>query len=262
MEDATRKRIFAAAGLALMAVVFAFVLLLGRAERRSDRCKALDIVVADTTAQRFVTVESVGTMLDAYGRIRGQKLDSLDLGAIERHLDQGVGILKSEVWLTPDGVFHARIAQRTPVARFMGDDGCDYYADAEGCIIPPGGNAVRVQVIDGALPFRPAKDFYGFPEEGPGKEWLGKMLAVVDRIGRNGKWSQNIAQIHVDAKTGELVLILRDSPERFLFGAPEDCDAKLARMDEYFKKIAPQGKTYRTVDVRFKGLIYCQEEKK
>ena len=55
MEKPTRKTILALAGLALMTLVFGFVLLLGRAERRGSRCTGFNVEVRDSSEHRFVT---------------------------------------------------------------------------------------------------------------------------------------------------------------------------------------------------------------
>ena len=266
MENAgrnNRKTLFALAGLALMAVVFGFVLLLGRAERRGSRCTGLTIEVRDSSEHRFVTAADVETYLsDEIGAVKGKDLDSLDLADIEHRLNRGVGILNSEVWLTPDGRLHARIDQRIPVVRFQGPEG-GYYCDAEGYILPLNANAIRVQTVDGALGYSPAEGFSGFPEEGPGKEWLERMLGLIAVIRRSPTWSGNIAQIHVEEGSGELTLILRDRPERFLFGQPENAEAKFARMEQYFRKVLPQlpeDAAYKTVNVKYKGQIICRNK--
>lgn len=266
MENAgrnQRKTIFALAGLALMALVFGFVLLLGRAERRGSRCTGLDVVIRDSSEHRFVTAPDVETLLsDEIGAVKGKDLDSLDLADIEHRLNRGVGILRSEVWLTPDGLLHACIDQRIPVVRFQGPQG-GYYCDAEGYILPLNANAIRVQTVDGALGYIPEEGFSGFPEEGPGKEWLDRMLGLIAVIRRSDTWSANIAQIHVEEGSGELTLILRDRPERFLFGQPENAQAKLARMEQYFRKVLPQlpeDAAYKTVNVKYKGQIICRNK--
>ena len=259
----TRKTIFALAGLALMAVVFGFVLLLGRAERRGSRCTGFDVEVRDSSAHHFVTAADVEAYLAGeVGTVEGKVLDSLDLADIEHRLNRGVGILRSEVWLTPDGVLHASIAQRIPVVRFQGPNG-GYYSDAEGYILPLNANAILVQTVDGALGFEPAEGFSGFPEEGPGKDWLERMLGLIAVIRSSSTWSGNIAQIHVAEESGELTLILRDRPERFLFGQPDHARAKLARMEQYFRKVLPQlpeGAAYKTVNVKYKGQIICRNK--
>lgn len=263
MEKPTRKTILALAGLALMTLVFGFVLLLGRAERRGSRCTGFNVEVRDSSEHRFVTAADVRAYLaEEIGTVEGRVLDSLDLADIEHRLNRGVGILRSEVWKTPDGQLHASIDQRIPVVRFQGLQG-GYYCDAEGYILPLNANAIRVQTVDGALGYMPAAGFSGFPEDGPGKEWLQRMLGLVATIRRSPTWSGNIAQIHVEEGSGELTLILRDRPERFLFGQPENAGAKLARMDQYFRKVLPQlpeGAAYKSVNVKYKGQIICRNK--
>ena len=117
--------------------------------------------------------------------------------------------------------------------------------------------------MDGALGYIPAEGFSGFPEDGPGKEWLDRMLGLVAVIRQSPAWSGNIAQIHVAEGNGELTLILRDRPERFLFGQPEHAQAKLARMEQYFRKVLPQlpeGAAYKSVNVKYKGQIICRNK--
>lgn len=262
--DLRKKRIIACGVLALMAVVFCFVLLIGKTERKDRRCAGVRIVVADSTARHFVSAEDVELYLaEQYGPVVGTPLDSLDLAVIERCLDQGTGILKSEVWMTPDGYVNASIRQRRPIMRLQTREG-GYYCDESGYILPlRPSSALRVQTVDGGVPIRLEAGFSGYLPEGPDRDYLNRLLAAVQFINRSPRWSEAVAQIHIDETDGGLVLVLRDRPERFLFGQPEELEAKFTRLERYFSRVLPQlpeDAAYKTVNLQYKGQIICRNE--
>lgn len=258
-----KKRILAVGALVVMALVFCFILLLGHQEKQGSACAGVRITVQDTTDRHFVSEEAVLAQLaDSFGSLEGRRLDSLDLAEIEHALDGGVGILKSEVWLTPDRYLHASILQRRPVVRIQTAGG-GFYSDAEGYILPLlTGSAFRVQTVDGAVPMALKKGFSGFLPDGPEQVYLRQLLGFVAEINRSERWGDAVAQIHVE-QGGDLTLILRDRPERFLFGPPTDAATKLARMEQYFRKVLPQlpdGASYKSVNLQYKGQIICRNK--
>ena len=109
------------------------------------------------------------------------------------------------------------------------------------------------------IPLAANSGYKGSIESEEEREWFGKMMNLVNFIGKSRDWQDKIVQISV-AENGELTLVPREGMERFLFGQPTGIEEKFMKMKMYYTHILPDkgpGK-YRKVDVRFEGQIVCR----
>lgn len=252
--------------IAFAATVAAICLLivlsaLSREDRRQLTCSGLQVDILDSTRLSFVSRADVKRYVEKdYGVYMGQKLDSVNLRKIENILDGRSAILKSEAYVTGDGMLHVLITQREPVVRFQkGDTG--YYADETGFIFPLQTNYTsRVPIIDGNIPLDVSAGFKGSPSDAKEKSWLEGIIGMVRFIGNSKTWSESIVQITVDER-GDLVMIPRKGQEKFIFGKPDNYKAKFSRMEDYYRYILPAkpDMNYRTVNVKYDGQIICRK---
>lgn len=245
----------------LLAAALCVAFIAGVSCRAPLTCKGLNVVISDSLTNRFVSAEDVRKYIDSeFGEYVGCHIDSIDLRKVEEILDGKSAVLKSEAYTTPDGMLNIALTQRTPIARFITQGG-GFYADSEGFIFPlQDSYASRVHVIDGQIPVRIGRDFKGWLEEGPQKEWLEKVLEVVRYMEGNRTWKDKIVQINVK-EGGELVLIPREGNEKFHFGQPDAIKEKFERMELYYTSIIPAKGTdyYRNVNVEYDGQIVCKK---
>lgn len=228
--------------------------------RHEVTCKGVDAIVADSLQRKFVSPEDIRDWMADYGTFAGLRLDSVDLSRVERIIDRKSAVLKSQAWLTDDGILHISVTQREPIVRFQGPSG-GFYADREGYLFPlQARHTARVPVVDGSLPLHLNKGFKGEPQTEEEKEWVQSILRLVRYIDQRKEWSALVGQIHV-GQGGNIVLIPRgEGREQFLFGPPTGIDAKFGLIRKYYEAIAPaQEKPYRTVDVRYKDQIICRK---
>ena len=227
--------------------------------RREVTCRGLEAIITDSLERRFVSPEDIALWMADYGTFLGQRLDSVDLSRVEAIIDGKSAVRKSQAWLTDDGILHVSITQREPVVRFQDASG-GFYADADGFLFPlQSRHTVRVPVVDGTLPLHLPKGFKGEPGSAEEKQWIGSILNLVSYLNERKSWNDLVGQITV-LKDGNLVLIPREGPERFLFGTPTGIDAKFGRIRKYYEAVAPTRETpYRTVDVRYAGQIVCKQ---
>lgn len=211
------------------------------AARRSGLvCKAVSVILADD--YRFVNEEDVGKMiLNLYGNCLGNVLDSIALDRIETILDSQSAILKSQAWVTDDGLLNISITQRKPVIRFMdGENG--YYVDKTGYVFPLFERfTADTPVIEGPCP----KD----------SVWIAHSIKLVEYMGKD--WLDRTDHIQGN-RAGELTLQLRSGAEEFRFGQPEDFDTKFTKIIQYLNTIKPQGREYTKVDLTLKGQLVCK----
>ena len=230
-----------------------------RASRAQQTCAGLNVTYKESYA--FVTQSDIENYLATdYGAYIGQRLDSLNLDKIEKILDSKSAVLKSEAFITPDGMLNVRISQRAPVVRFQkGKFG--FYADERGFIFPLQSNYTsKVPIIDGAIPLDISSGYKGEPKTDDEKEWLRKAISLVEYISSSKTWSGNISQINVD-EGGDIILVPSAGREKFILGEPDDINDKFERIGKYYTTIRPaKGEnTYKSVNVKYDGQIVCRK---
>ena len=263
MKSTVRHIFEASFGVLLTAcIVCSFVA--GSDARSSLRCSGISVVIAACDSDSFDSKAGLYMYPDReYGAYIGQPLDSLDLTRMEKIIDGRSAVMKSEAYITRDGILHIAVTQRKPVVRFQLPDG-GFYADAEGFIFPLQKNyASHVQVVDGDIPLAANSGYKGKIEDPKQQEWLHRVLAVVNYLENSKMWKDKFVQISV-SKNGELIMIPRTGQERFLIGQPVGIKEKFQKMEKYYTHIIPEkGKDcYRYVDLRFKDQIVCRKDQK
>ncbi len=236
------------------------VYIAGTACRGPLKCTGLNVVIADSSVNRFVSKADVRKYLDKeYGTYIGEALDSLNLTRIEKIIDGRSAVHKSQAYTTRDGLLNVTVTQRTPIVRFQKADG-GFYADADGFLFPlQSSYSYRVQVVDGDIPLKANSGYKGELTDEKEKKWLKEILEVVGYIDRSKVWKDKIVQITV-SDGGELTLVPREGNERFLFGQPTEIEEKFEKMELYYSHILPEkgSDAYTTVSVEYDNQIICR----
>lgn len=255
------KYIIRAVAASVLALCLCASYIAGRESRKPLVCKGVRVEVLDSAQNCFVTANDVRTFISkSYGQVKGVLLDSLNLTRIEQIVDSRSAVLKSQAFVTKDGILNVTLTQRKPVVRFQKSDG-GFYADAQGCIFPlQRSYSSHVQVIDGNIPLKANSGHKGMIEDPKEKEWFDKVMTVVNYLEKDRKWKNKIVQIHVEGN-GELVLIPREGRERFQFGQPDRIQEKIEKMEKYYTWIAPSKDPgyYKYVDLKYAGQIVCRQ---
>lgn len=257
----TVKHIINTISALLLAAALCIAYIAGVSCRAPLKCKGLNVVITDSLQNRFVSTEDVKKYIDeGIGEYVGQHIDSIDLREVEELLDGKSAVLKSQVYTTPDGMLNVSLTQRTPTVRFITSTG-GFYADKEGFIFPlQESYTSRVHVVDGKIPVSIAKGFKGQLEDSQQREWLEKVLNVIDYMENNRTWKDKIVQISI-IEGGELVLVPREGNEKFFFGQPVGIKEKFDKMELYYSSIIPSKGSgyYRNVTVKYDGQIVCKK---
>ena len=259
MKKAVRYLITALVGVLIFGTV-SIAFRAGVKSREPIQCKGLNVVILDSLENDFVSRADVKKFLEKeYGQYIGIPIDSINLSRIEDIIDGRSAVMKSEAYVTKDGMLNIKVTQRKPIVRFQKEDG-GFYADAEGFVFPlQSSYASYVQIVDGNIPINMKSGHKGKIENPKEKEWFDKVMNVVNFIEGSKIWKDRIVQIHVD-NGGELILIPREGKERFNIGQPINIKDKFDRMATYYTAIAAnrEGKTYRTVTLKYDGQIVCR----
>ncbi|MGN0190487.1 MAG: cell division protein FtsQ/DivIB [Candidatus Cryptobacteroides sp.] len=238
----------------------AVFLVLGRERHEKIPCRGISVTIKDSTENHFVTGKDVEDYVrKGYGKVEGVPVSELKLDVIEKAVTLKSAVLRCEAYLSPDGLLNLEVTQRTPVARFQTASN-GWYADEDGFIFPlQRSYTSMVPIIDGDFPVNPPRGFKGMLEDGAGKDWMMRVVAMVGYMRQTG-WDRRITQIHVD-RNGEITLIPATGKEKFLFGQPDSFVEKFGKMDKYYRMILPMDKGYVKVDLRFDSQIVCSEMK-
>lgn len=245
---------------ALLAACLVLAYMSGVSCRAPLKCTGLNVVIADSSINRFVSKADVKKFLDKeYGEYVGMLLDSIDLAKVEKIIDGRSAVNKSEAYTTRDGMLNVKVTQRTPVVRFQKSDG-GFYADAEGFLFPlQSSYASRVQVIDGDIPLKANSGYKGEITDEKERAWLGKVIDLVNYMENSRTWKDKIVQITV-CDGGELIMVPREGTERFHFGQPDEIQEKFRKMEKYYTAVVPAKgeKEYSVVNLEYDGQIVCR----
>ena len=143
MKIVNRKNIQLFLMVILVVFLFAFT------SKRNDSRKIVKTDVQFVGDNNLlVTTEIVNKLLidnSAIGKTVDK--DKLDLNTLEKTINKHDMIEKSEVFVSIDGVLKAVVTQRTPIARYMGDES-SFYIDSKGNKMPLSEiYAVRVPLV-------------------------------------------------------------------------------------------------------------------
>lgn len=245
--------------LALILVIVGVSYFVSNMKRRDIVCTGINVEVLDSAKVSFIkSGDIINAIGKEYGRCEGRKLDSIDLVRIEKIVNSKSAVLKSEAYVTSDGILNVAITQRYPAIRFQRKDG-GFYADKDGRVFPLQRNyTAHVPIIEGDIPL-PANSGYNW--EGVTQEqktWIRKMLELVDYLD-SSFWGDNIVQISVYSG-GDLVLIPREGKEKILFGQPYGIKDKFRRLEKYYTNIKPakEENYYSSVNVKYRNQIICR----
>ncbi len=224
------------------------------------KCTGLNVEIADSAVNSFVSKADVKKYLDKeYGTYIGMPLDSIDLTRVEDIVDGRSAVHKSQAYTTRDGILNISLTQRTPVVRFQKADG-GFYADAEGYLFPlQSSYSSRVQVVDGDIPLKANSGYKGEITDPKEKKWLSDVLEVINYMEGSRTWRDKIVQITV-SDGGELTLVPREGKEKFHFGQPVMIAEKFRKMEMYYSHILPEkgSDAYTSVNVEYENQIVCK----
>lgn len=244
-----------------VAVYLATSLSMSASKKETLTCTGLKVVVADSTERSFVTPDDVKRYLDKeFSGYAGMRISELDLKRAEKIIDDKSAVLKSQAYITKDGILNITVTQREPVIRFQKADG-GFYADCRGYIFPlQSSYTARVPIIDGKIPINLSAGYKGTLTDKAEKKWMDQILEMIEYMNNEKHWAEDIVQISVSGN-GDIVMVPRKGKEKFIFGGPDRYEEKFNLMERYYTGILPEkGKDYySTVNVKYSGQIICRK---
>ena len=238
MKIVNRKNIQLFLMVILVVFLFAFT------SKRNDSRKIVKTDVQFVGDNNLlVTTEIVNKLLidnSAIGKTVDK--DKLDLNTLEKTINKHDMIEKSEVFVSIDGVLKAVVTQRTPIARYMGDES-SFYIDSKGNKMPLSEiYAVRVPLVSGRLT----------SENQPEIAALLKIIYADDFL------KKNITAMRIE-NDGDVILQSRNYDYDILFGKTINMEAKFNNYKAFYQKAVSDSSInyYKKINLKFTQQVVC-----
>lgn len=229
----------------IVLVVLLVAFLFGFAENRHKGRKIREVGVQFTDSENLYVTEQAVNKLLIQNKALATSVDKeiLDLNRVESVLNKHDMIENAEVYLTLDGELRARVSQRKPIGRVMGNS--SFYLDRQGKIMPLSPNySARVPLM------------YGFSREN-----ISGAYPLVEYIRNDEFLSRHITAIR-RLNSGRYELELRKLDFDVYFGRAKNIALKFNNFKAFYKKALKDDKlnTYRKVSLQFGNQVVCTKK--
>ena len=176
----------------------------------------------------------------------GEILSSIKCGDIENRLEKVPFIEGATCYKTFNGDIQINVRQRLPVLRVMGQNGDNYFIDANGKIMPQVSYPANLVIATGNI----------------SKPFATKYLTRIGRFLQGSAfWNNQIEQINV-TDDHQLELIPRVGDNVIFLGDPVNTMAKLERLNIFYNKVLSVvgwGK-YSEINLEYSNQIICTKK--
>lgn len=238
------KRIFSFSNIRLVLILFVFGFIYSFATQRNLDRTIKDRKVAFVGSEfLFITHDSVNKLLiENTNKSKKLKKDALDLKKLEHSISNHPYVDQCEIHVTLDGVLHAMVSQKQPIARVF-NSGDVYYIDYEGVKMPLSNQySARVPV------------FYG----NMNAHHQEKLLSVMQSIHDDPYLKMNITGVELTQRGG---LILKNRGFDFVidFGKPVNVERKFSNYKAFMQKAVQDSLVfqYKKINLRFTQQVVC-----
>lgn len=225
--------------LLLLLVVFLYAF---ASERNAKRKVMIPDIQFLGENNLFITHSNVSKLLiQNYGGASSVAKETLALNELEATLNANPMIKSAEVFLGVNGKFSAKIKQKKPIARVMGNQ--SYYIDNEGGYMPLSNNYTeRVPIITGSV----------------SKNKLKIVFKIAQLINEDDFLKKNVVEIE-QTKTKRICLKLRQCNFIVQLGELDYLEKKINNLKVFYAK-ALKDKTlnkYSIVNLQFENQVVC-----
>ena len=258
------KNILNIAGWAAMAGAIILSVSFVNKKQNDLTCSDIKISINEEDGHYFVEETDIRTLLIDKGKeVRGLKLNSINIGLLEKILKSNSFVANAEVFSTIDGQVNIAIHQRRPLVRIINNADEQYYIDSEGRYMPLSEKySARVVVANGHIINR-----FGEREvlkkESCDSCFTAQTLSeeifnVASFIDNDPFWKSFVEQIYVTPEM-ELELIPKVGDYRILIGNSNNLEHKLNKLLVFYKKALSRvgWDKYSVINLKFKDQVVC-----
>jgi cell division protein FtsQ len=196
------------------------------------------------TNNLFITSDAVSNLLiQNHPAYKNLTKEALDLNGLEQSLMQNPMISKAEVYVNAQGILKAKVLQKQPIARVLGDQ--QFYIDNNGGYMPLSNNYTeRVPFVTGNVT----------------KNNLKLAYQMASFVLNDSFLKKQVIEIH-QGKDDIISLKLRETNFEVIVGSFENIEKKVNNLKAFFIK-ATKDKTlneYKTVNLQFDNQVVCSK---
>lgn len=210
-------------------------------------CSAIDIVIQDSIATRFVQEIDIHQILkdDGYN-ILSRVPSEIDLHTLENKIKDHSSIKDCNCFFLSNGAMRIDVSQRHPIARVITEK-YDFYIDEEGGEMPPSSfYTAHVPIITGHVK----------------REMVNTDLFKIANLIHHDKFLEaQMEQINVTSK-GEYVLIPRAGRQTIELGDAENLEVKFKSLKALYLQIFNKNawNKYKTISLKYDGQVVCTKK--
>lgn len=225
--------------LGLLAFLFSFT------KKRNEARNIKDITVEFVDENSpFISYNTVNKLLiQNHGKVTTIAKETLVLKEMEQRLLKNPMVRDAQVYVSVDGKLGAKIEQRKPVGRVAASP--DFYIDADGLKMP------LSQVYSARVPLVTGRSQNNFSEVTP----------LLLKIENDEFMKKSVIGVHQN-NDGSIILKLRKTNLKLLFGKPENIDKKFQNFKAFYKKTKQDSTLfgYKMVNLKFDNQVIATKK--
>ena len=181
-----------------------------------------------------------------------QKVENINLKALEEKVEKNVFVDNAEVYLNFEGVLKVDVVQKIPLYRIINNNNVSYYISEKAHRIPLSTNFTpRLIVATGFIP-----DLEDISKD----EINVNLKQLIDFIRADKFWNAMIGQVEVK-QNKDFVLIPKLKGHTVLLGSVENLDEKFDKLGTFYKEALKRTDwtKYKEINLKFKGQLICSK---
>lgn len=230
------------------------IVLFGAAIKQKDKEKCSKVLISISGASNniFIDKTDVLNLLGSLnlGKVEGKLVKDLDLGKIEKVLEQNEWIRNAEVFFDNNQVLSIKVYEREPVARIFTNMGTTFYIDTSLAIIHLSEKfSARLPVFTGC-----ASD--GARLSGSDSALLTDIRNMSAFIVKDSFWMAQIDQVNI-LKDRTFELVPKIGNHVILFGAAEGYSEKFENLKAFYTNVISKVglNKYSRLDLQYKDQV-------
>lgn len=220
------------------------VFLYGFSNQRNSMQKIADISIEFEQGDNlFMNYEMVNKLLiQNGGTVKNLPKSVIDLHNLEANIQSHPMVESASVFLTVDGFLKAKIKQRTPIARVVGNE-VSYYIDRQAKSMPLSENfSARVLLVLGAVKEENNVEIHQLVTAILNDEFLKEQIIGIEKKPKN-----------------EYVLDTRVGNQKIILGRVENLNQKLKNLDSFYIKMMADStiNKYDSINLKYNKQVVC-----
>ena len=210
-----------------------------------QRVTAIQINIDTELDKQLLTEERILELINIWypGGLVGNEMKDIDINDLEDRLGKEAAVERAQVSTQLNGTIDVEIEQRSPIIRFIQDDGMSFYMDELGKKIPVAGlRTARVPIALGMN----------------NDTLIKKVYTLCTYVYENEFMNALTEQIFVNEE-GDLIIIPKFHHHEIIVGDNQRLDEKFRKLEKFYKDgmMNIGWDTYKSINLKFKDQVVC-----